>query len=80
MVNSEKVEDKYRIVGKLGRGSFGYVLLATEKNVGFKNVEPQYLEEEKIGENGRHQFTNKSKQKDMVALKVLDKKRILGVS
>ena len=75
MVNSEKVEDKYRIVGKLGRGSFGYVLLATEKN-----VEPQYLEEEKIGENGRHQFTNKSKQKDMVALKVLDKKRILGVS
>ena len=33
MVNSEKVEDKYRIVGKLGRGSFGYVVLATEKNV-----------------------------------------------
>lgn len=32
VINNEKSEDKYHIIDKLGRGSFGFVLLATEKN------------------------------------------------
>ena len=31
VVNSERAEQKYLIIDKLGRGSFGYVLLAVEK-------------------------------------------------
>ena len=41
VISSKKVVDTYKIIDKLGRGSFGYVVLATE-------IKISVYEEEKV--------------------------------
>ena len=67
MVSSESLIERYRVIGKLGKGAFGDVLLALENH---RVVDAQ---EERKGGNDEEQSQPKIDLECKVAIKVLEK-------
>ena len=72
VINCERVELKYDIIDKLGRGSFGYVLLAQEKKDPSEDDHSQ-------GKDPIEAKEESGKKNLKIALKVLEKQKILSV-